>query len=435
MTSTGPEAPAREPMSPADAAWLQMEHPTNRMIITSLMTFDRPLDADSLQRTLERLAAVPRFHHRVVSSGILPALPEWREDPRFDLRAHVHHLGGPAPGGDAGLRQLVSERMSMQLDPEKALWELDVIDAGGGPTALLLRVHHCLGDGVALVRVLLGLADEAGPVAPDVRARRQDTPGPLEWAGRQLVRARTFVELVALPEDPPTAFRRPVGLVKRAAWSEPIPVARLRALAREHQATVNDVLMATLAGALRDWLVGAGRPLPDRDIRALVPVFLGSRNGEMGNRFGLAFVGLPIGEQDAAARIRALKRSMDAVKSSVVAPVAFDILRLFGVAGRFVEQLGVEIFTRKATLMVTNVPGPKTRVRLAGGELSSVMVWAPTSGRMGLSATLLSYGGELRIGIAVDANLDLDPEALVREYERALAPPRAAARPEAQPAA
>jgi hypothetical protein len=126
---------------------------------------------------------------------------------------------------------------------------------------------------------------------------------------------------------------------------------------------------------------------------------------------------------------------MDTVKSSLVAPVAFDILRLFGVAGRFVEQIGVEIFTRKATLMVTNVPGPRTRVRLAGRELSSVMVWAPTSGRMGLSATLLSYGGELRIGIAADANLDLEPEELVRDFERALAAPRTEARPESQPAA
>lgn len=431
MTTAG----AREPMSPADAAWLQMEHPANRMIITSLLTFDGPLDADALQRTLARLGSLPRFHHRVVQSALLPALPEWREDPRFDLRAHVHHLGLPGTGGEAGLRQLVSERMSMQLDPEKPLWEVDVIDRGDGPSALLLRVHHCLGDGVALVRVLLGLADGPAAAAPEVRVRRQAAQGRLQWAARQLARARTFAELVALPEDPPTAFRAPVGLVKRAAWSAAIPVSRLRALAREHQATVNDVLLGTLAGVLRDWLVRAGRPLPDRDIRALVPVFLGARDAEMGNRFGLAFVGLPIGERDAAARVRALKRNMDAVKSSLVAPVAFDVLRLFGVAGRFVEKLGVELFTRKATLMVTNVPGPRARVRLAGRELSSVMVWAPTSGRMGLSATLLSYGGELRVGIAADANLELEPGELLGDFERALARPGPAARPEPQPGA
>jgi hypothetical protein len=421
-------------MSPADAAWLQMDQPANRMIITALLAFDGPLYADALQRTLERVGALPRFHHRVVRSRILPGPPEWREDPRFDLRAHVRFLSLPSPGGEAGLRKLVSERMSAELDASKALWEVDVIDRGGGPSALLVRLHHCIGDGVALVRVLLGLADEPAAIPADVRGRREEAPGLREWAGQKLARARTFAQLLALPADPPTPFRAPPGGVKRAAWSVPIPVVRLRALAREHHATVNDVLMATLAGVLRDWLVDAGRPLPDRDIRAVVPVFLGSRNGEMGNRFGLAFVGLPIGEPDAAVRVRKLKHSMDAIKSSLMATVAFDLLRMFGIAGRYVEKIGVGIFTRKATLMVTNVPGPRARLRLAGRELSSVMVWAPTSGGMGLSATLVSYGGELRVGIAADANLQIQPEALVRDFERALAPPGPASRPSPQPA-
>ncbi len=430
-----PAVRSREQMSPADAAWLQMEHPANRMIITALLLFDGPLEAGALQRTLERVAALPRFHHRVISPSFLPGLPEWRDDPRFDLRAHLHHLAVPAPGGDAGLQQLVSERMSAELPLSKALWEVDVIDRGGGASALLLRVHHCIGDGIALVSALLGLADEPFAVPPDLGKRRERSRGPFAWAAQRLARARTLAQLLALPEDPPTPFRGPVGVAKRAAWSVPIPLARLRALAREHHATMNDVMMGTLAGVLRDWLIEAGHPLPDGDIRALVPVFLGSRNAGMGNRFGMAFVGLPLGEPDPAIRIRELKRSMDAIKASPMAPVAFDVLRFFGLAGRAVQRIGVDLFTRKATVMVTNVPGPRTRIRLAGRELESVMVWAPTSGGMGFSVTLLSYGGELRMGIAADAGLEAAPEALIRGFERALAARRPAAHPESQPIA
>ncbi|HZR07502.1 MAG TPA: wax ester/triacylglycerol synthase domain-containing protein, partial [Myxococcales bacterium] len=388
-------AGSREPMSPADAAWLQMDRPTNRMIISALLTFDGPLDPGALQRTLLRVAALPRFHQRVFLPGILPGRPEWRDDPAFDLGAHVRHLAAPAPGGNAGLRQLVSDRMSARLPLSKALWEVDVIDGGGGASALLLRVHHCIGDGIALVSAMLGLADEPAAAPPEPQGRREKSFGPLAWAGQQLIRAGTFGRMLALPADPPTPFRGPTGPAKRAAWSAPVPLPHLRALAREHRATVNDVLMGTLAGVLREWLIHAGREVPDRDIRALVPVFLGGRNAAMGNRFGMAFVDLPLGEPDAGARIRALKKSMDAIKASPMAPVAFDVLRFFGIAGRAVEKIGVDIFTRKATVMVTNVPGPRSRIRLAGRELESVMVWAPTSGGLGLSVTLLTYGGEL----------------------------------------
>ncbi|HTO96108.1 MAG TPA: WS/DGAT domain-containing protein, partial [Myxococcales bacterium] len=261
---------------------------------------------------------------------------------------------------------------------------------------------------------------DPAPLPPEVGKRPEKPRGPLEWARDRLVRAGTFAQMLALPPDPPTLFRRPLGLVKRAAWSGAIPLLGLRGLARRQHATVNDVLMGTLAGVLRGALLEAGRPIPSREIRALVPVFLGARNGEMGNRFGLAFVDLPVGEPDAGERVRKLKQRMDAVKSSVVAPVAFDILRGFGLAGPAAERVGVEIFTRKATVMVTNVPGPKARIHLAGRKLASVMVWAPTSGRLGFSVTLLSYGGDLRLGVAADAHIEMDPQVLVERFEKEL---------------
>src|SRR2546426_366275 len=204
-----------EHLSAADAAWLRMDAPANRMIITALLTFDGRLDPIAFEHTLHRLAELPRFKKRVVPPRNPFGLPGWEDDPRFDLRAHVHHVALPAPGGDAELRRFVSERMSADLDRQKPLWEVDLVECPGRSAILLTQVHR---------------------------------------------------------------------------------------LAREHRASMNDVVMAALAGALRRWLDHTGS-LPPREIRAVVPVFL--RGGETGarNRFGLAFVDLPIDEPDRDDRI------------------------------------------------------------------------------------------------------------------------------------
>ncbi|HET7787702.1 MAG TPA: wax ester/triacylglycerol synthase domain-containing protein [Myxococcales bacterium] len=409
--------PTRETMAAADAAWLQMDTPENRMIITSLMDFDAPLDPVELERMLEKLAAHPRFHRRVVAPLSPLSLPYWEDDPRFDLRAHVRHVGLPAPGGDEELQRFVSERMSVGLPPDKPLWELDVIDKQGG-TALLLRVHHCVGDGVALVRVLLGLAEAAVPPPKVVGRAPPPSLGPLQWLIEQASRAKTLVELLALSPDPRT-LRARLGLVKRAAWSRPIRFAAVQELAKREGATVNDVLMGALAGALRDALSSHGA-VPEHEVRALVPLYLRGAGNGMGNHFGLVFVQLPIAEATREARLRQLRKRMGLVKASPTGPLAFEILRAFGAAGAAVERIGVGIFTDKASLMVTNVAGPQAHVRIAGQPLHSMMTWAPTSGHMAMSVSLLSYAGELRIGICADANLAVDPSELVRAFEHEL---------------
>lgn len=407
----------RERMAAADAAWLQMDTPENRMIITSLMDFDAPLDPAELERMLQKLAGQPRFHRRVVTPLSPLSLPWWEDDPRFDLRAHVHHVGLPAPGGDEELQRFVSERMSAGLSPEKPLWELDVIDKPAG-TALLLRVHHCVGDGVALVRLLMGLAEQAVPPPKVVGRPPPEALGPVQWAIEQASRAKTLVELLALPPDP-QALRARLGLVKRVAWSLPIRLAAVQELARREGATVNDVLMGTLSGALREALLTRGA-VPAHEVRALVPLYLRGAGDGMGNHFGLVFVKLPIAEATRAGRLQALKKRMGVVKASPTGPLAFEILRAFGAAGAAIERIGVGIFTDKASVMVTNVAGPQAHVRIAGQPLHSMMTWAPTSGHLALSATLLSYAGELRIGICADANLAVDPAALVHAFEQEL---------------
>ncbi|HUJ25480.1 MAG TPA: wax ester/triacylglycerol synthase domain-containing protein, partial [Myxococcales bacterium] len=335
----------RERMSAVDAAWLQMDTPENRMIITSLMQLDGPAEPALLEASLQKFAAHARFHQRVVPAANPLSLPYWEEDPRFDFRAHLHHVTLP---DEAAMERFVGERMSAGLSREKPLWEMDVIDRPGEGTALLLRVHHCVGDGVALTRILLDMS-EAATRPPKVVGRAPPPPRrPLQWLGFQAAQLWTLVELLALPADPQTPLRAPLGLVKTAAWSRPIPVELVEAQARACGASVNDVLMAALAGALRATL----EPAALREVHALVPLYLRGAEGTAGNNFGLVFVKLPLLQETREDRVHKLRKRAGIAKASPTAPLAFTILRSFGAAGAALERIGVSIFTAKSSVMV-----------------------------------------------------------------------------------
>jgi diacylglycerol O-acyltransferase len=167
-------------MSSADAAWLHMDRPTNLMVITSVLWFDEPVDWDRARDVLRaRLAdRFPRFRQRVVEGRAPLSGPHWEDDPNFDIELHVHHVALPSPGDAAALQQLVADLMAMPLDRSKPLWHFHFVDGYGDGSAIVVRMHHCIADGVALARVLLSLTDEApdagiatGPGEPPARER------------------------------------------------------------------------------------------------------------------------------------------------------------------------------------------------------------------------------------------------------------------------
>jgi WS/DGAT/MGAT family acyltransferase len=231
--------------------------------------------------------------------------------------------------------------------------------------------------------------------------------------------------------------------VKRAAWSEPIPLDRVRALGRATGGTINDVLLSAVAGALRRYLAGRGDRVDGAELRAVVPVNLRAAHdtASLGNKFGLVFLPLPVGEADPLARLAATKRNMDAIKRSPEAIVVFGLLRAFGKTTAAVLVTAVKLLARRASAVMTNVPGPRARIRFAGATVDGVMFWVPQSGRLGLGVSVLSYAGQVRIGIASDVRLVPDPGALVAEFHAALddllaaAPVAAAAPAGAGPAA
>lgn len=447
-------------MGSADAAWLHMDRPTNLMVINGVLWFEEVPDWDRLRQVLQtRLVdPYPRFRQRVAEPTLRVGTPQWEDDEHFDLGLHLHHVALPAPGGRAELEAYVADRMIVPLDRSRALWEFHFIDGYEGGAAVLARIHHAIGDGIALARVLLSLTDAtqddgARPIAdpPPAAARRGGPLGAVTRPAAAAVHAaravvggavHEYVEVVThprhlvdlagaardgsgalakvllTPPDATTVLRGPLGVAERVAWSEPIPLADVKAVAHDHGATVNDVLVTALSGALRDYLIGR-RSLVD-EIRATVPFNLRAPDEplprDLGNRFGLVTLTLPVGLEDPLERLTAVREGMNAIKRSPEGPIAYAVLSAVGTTPRQIESALLDVFSRVGSTVVTNVPGPRETVYLAGTPVRGVLVWAPVAGGMSMSVSILSYAGEVTVGVMTDAQCVPDPGTVVGSF-------------------
>jgi diacylglycerol O-acyltransferase / wax synthase len=451
---------ALEPLLPVDHAWLRMDDPTNLMIINGVLVLAEPLGMDQVRELLrERLLSIERFRQRVVRRG---GSAFWETDPDFDLDAHLFEVTLPAPGGDEELREVVSELMSQPFDPRRPLWSFHLFQSyRGGGSVLLARLHHCLGDGMALLLVLLSLTDAThGPVVgPEVPEECLGNPftglfskPPLGIeAARQLAErimpdgirllqqtAQAFASmnpfatgifstgalarLVARPPDPKTLYKGPLGIPKRVAWSERVAVAEVKEIGKALGGTINDVLLSAMTGGLRRYMDYRGERADGINFRAAMPVNLRplERMAELGNQFGLIFLSLPVGAGDALERLRELRRRAMALKRSAEPVVVYAILKLLGVVPLAVQKLVVKIFAAKTTAVATNVPGPREVLYLGGKPIEEIFFWVPQSGRVSLGISIFSYAGHVRLGVGTDAGLVPDPEVIVHGFHEEL---------------
>ncbi len=319
-------------MSHADAAWLHMDQPTNLMVITGALWFDEPVDWERAREVLrERLVErFPRFRQRVVEGSVTGLSgPHWEDDENFDLDLHIHRMALPAPGGQAALEALVAELMAEPLDPAKPLWQFHFVEGFGAGSAVVTRMHHCIADGIALARVLLSLTDELpddtalapaaadhegggvlgsllSPVGKGVSAARGAASALAHEAIEVTRHPRELVDLAATTRDdaqvlakqlvglpdPQSPLKGELGVAQRATWSRPIPLGPVKEVGHAAGATVNDVVVAALSGALRAHLSEQGGEI--HEVTAFVPFNLRPPDqplpAELGNRFGLVFL-------------------------------------------------------------------------------------------------------------------------------------------------
>ena len=452
------DAKKRMPMNNVDAAWYHMEDPTNLMMVVGVMYFKQPLTLDRLRDVVrKRLLPFDRFRQRVVTTPGMPGC-FWEEDPFFDLDYHVVREELSGDGGYLALQERAGGLMSESLDFTRPLWQAHLIENCDEGCAVMLRIHHCIADGIALIGVLLSLTANSAaesldlpPLPNDAKSPGHDHPGQLfrfaenaianagkataklfdtlgkptkilEMAKLGTQGAFTAAKLVMKGVDPPTLFKGDLGRKKIATWSQAIPLADVKRIKNVTKSTVNDVLLTAMSGGLRRYLEAKDQGTKGLSFRATVPVNLRdpSRFRELGNKFGLVFLDLPVGIEDPLDRLFALKKNMDNIKNSPEALVAFGILKAVGMTPAEIQKLIVNVFGKKSTAVMTNVPGPREPLFLGGVQLDHMMFWVPRSGRLGLGISILSYAGDVRLGVATDAGLVPDPNLIIQGFHQEL---------------
>lgn len=457
--------PSRERMSPVDTAWLRMDRPSNLMMIVGVMLLPGPVDASRLRATLERrlVQRFRRFRQKVVSdwSGWW-----WQDDPEFDLDQHLIHTALPAPAGQAELQRYISELATEPLHPDRPLWRYDVIDHCDGGSAIVTRIHHCIADGVALVGVMLSMCDldpdapadtpladagregderpahdlHADPWSALLDPLTQATTAAIGMSGRfwheylnllsrperllgygrhGLGFAAELARLLAMPADSPTRLKGRTGSHKGVAWCEPIPLDEVKAVAKALGCTVNDLLLDAVAGALRSHLQAQGDPVDDVELRALVPVNLradGQPSDELGNRFGLVTLLLPLFEGNPFRRLKLVRERMLALRGSYQPPLTMLLLGLSGLAPKLVQEQFLDILANKASAVMTNVPGPQQPLHLAGQRLGQIMFWVPQSGDIGIGVSILSYDQKVQFGLIADRRFIPEPQQVTQLF-------------------
>jgi diacylglycerol O-acyltransferase / wax synthase len=419
--------PRSERMSRVDHAWLRMDSDANLMMIVGFWLLAPTLTlAELTERVQTALLAYPRFVQKVVEddAGAL-----WVEDEYFDIGHHVTREAlRRRPGEPAldALKRRVAELATQPLDPSRPLWQFHLIeDLDGTQSAMICRIHHCIGDGIALISVTLSIADGGKP--PTRRPAQEhehqavtDTllhsAAALTTYGAQIVQDAAALALMA--DDSPTRLKGTATPGKRVAWGEPLALDDVKAVSKAYGVSINDVLLAAVAGAIGSYLQSKGDSIAGQEIRAMVPVNLRAPADadQLGNRFGLVPVLLPIGTAHPGERLYAVHARMNALKGSTQPLLAFAVLALSGLMVKPMQDLITGLFSKKATAVMTNVPGPREPIQFCGRTVRQVMFWVPQSSDIGIGVSILSYAGGVQFGLITDARMCPDPEAIVERF-------------------
>jgi len=436
-------------LNPVDAIWLNTECPENLLVIEALVLLDGPVDRARLERVLQHRVVdrYPVFRQRLVASRALGGLRRWMDVSTFDVSDHVREVVVQPPGDEAALQAYVGSFLSMPLRRDRPMWEIHLVHGLATGSAMYVRLHHSLADGIALTRVLLSLTDAASD-APDPTHEPAAAPGGpggvvgllrrgLAVASSSLRPARVLSTLATILQAGRVAARLLVAVNPKTAmsaesggagrdkvllWSAPIPLAQVKRLARATDTTVNDVLVSALAGALERYQTHHGERAVD--VRTMIPVNLRPLDkplpARLGNRFAVVLLTLPSGLATPAARLAETKRRMDAIKASPEALITFALLHAIGLTGHRLSPVLARFFARKADAVTTNVPGPREHRYLAGTRIAGLLGWVPSSTDQTLGTCIFTYAGTVRVGFKADALAIPDPGRILAGFQAEL---------------
>lgn len=443
-----------ERMAPEDATWLRMDQPANRMVIVGVLMLEGPVDLEDLERSItSRLLAVPRFRQRVEKR---PTGLCWVDDPHFNMNRHVKRIRLPGSEGRAELEDFVAGLASQPLDMSRPLWQFHIVERYQDGVALVARIHHAIADGIALIGVMLSLTDSGcdsprrEPATADAAEAPQDhdywqslfapvtelMEESLRLSGQLWREALTkaanpadalkdsagiageLAHLLLMPNDSRTRLKGKPSGDKKVAWTDPLALPEVKAVSGVLGCSVNDVLLAAVAGALHNYLAAKGDRTKDVEVRALVPVNLRPQGGgtALGNHFGIVAIELPVGLESPLSRLYEVHRRMAALKDSYEPPVTLGLMTALGYAPELVQDWVLDFLLGRATAVMTNVPGPQRPRYLAGARITQVMFWVPQPGDIAMGVSILSFDGKVQFGLMTDAAVVPDPGAIVARF-------------------
>ncbi|HEX9374821.1 MAG TPA: wax ester/triacylglycerol synthase family O-acyltransferase [Actinomycetota bacterium] len=452
-----------ERLSPLDASFLYLEKPHLHMHVGGLAVFDPtgvargPLTLDRLRAmTAARLQMVPRFRQRVMFPPLEAARPVWADDPGFDVTYHVRRIAVPRPGGPRQLAALTGQLASQQLDRERPLWEMYLVDGlEGGYQAVLTKTHHAMLDGVGGMDAVAALFDLAPE--PDEPAAQRWDPEPLPSSYRLLAEglldrirepagalASTAADLARRPTatlrdivataggalsilarglPPDTPFNVAVGATRRFAMTA-IPLEEARAVQASLGGTVNDVILTALAGGVSALLEARGQAGKGLRYRTMMPISVrtGSEHGAFGNRVTTVYPDIPVGPMKPVVRLRLVREETRRIKSSRQGQAATALVQgamwlppgLHRRLGRFGND-HLRIFN----MVASNIPGPQVPLYLDGARLVTYYPLMPLGARVGLSVGVVTLVGVMGFGFTADWEAFPDLELLALEVEDA----------------
>ncbi|NVO05965.1 MAG: wax ester/triacylglycerol synthase family O-acyltransferase [Rhodoferax sp.] len=453
-----------ERMSKVDTAWLRMDSPHNLMMIVGVWVIKPGVSyADVAARLLERMTLYPRFTQCAVED---PAGATWVKDAQFDIANHlvVEKLPKTSKAGQQqALQNRLAELCMVPLDRQHPLWQFHLVEDYKGGSALMLRIHHCIADGIALIAVTHSLMDGGTP--PPLRKRLERPQNAEDWVTQALIKPLTqfavkalemagegaakslhlmqdapvekgmagsvdmaklayqvvsdLAALALMPDDSATGLKGIPGNQKRVAWCPPLPLAEVKAVGKALNCSINDVLLSCVAGAIGAYLKEEGESVRGKVIRAMVPVNLRplDKAYKLGNQFGLAPLVLPIGLDNPVERVYAVRARMAELKGSMQPLLTFGLLAVAGLLVKPAQDAMLSLFSKKTTAVMTNVPGPASKLKLCGSTIEETLFWVPQSGTVGLGVSILSYGGGVQFGVVSDSTLCPDPQKIIDQFE------------------
>ena len=457
-------APSERRMSRVDTAWLRMDNDVNLMMIVGIWLLTPAITLQALRDRIEsRLLKYERFRHKAVLDTLGAS---WVEDTDFDIARHVvvEKIGRRRGQGErAALQQRCGELAVTPLNPERPLWQFHLVERYEGGCALIVRIHHCIGDGIALTSVMNSITDGGNDPPQRHQVDDQVDDPDADWLSDAVLKPLTglavkaldlygsgvarSIDLLANPKQPllgsldmvkaglhivgdlaalalmaddsPTRLKgKPIGR-KVVAWSEPMPLDAVKVIGRGLNCSINDVLLSCVSGAIGGWLRDQGDDPSGAEIRAMVPVNLRpiDKAWQLGNRFGLAPLVLPIGIANPIERVYAVRQRMNQLKGSYQPLLAFGVLAVTGLFIKPVQDLVLGLFAKKTTAVMTNVPGPAQPLKFCGSTLRQSMFWVPASGDVGVGVSILSYAGGVQFGLITDTALCAEPQAIIDRFE------------------